>query len=65
MTTAITCLHFTPALHVSKVHDDNMSCRARHKQRLIATVENDTLNAELRVVTQRVVAADLKRTTTA
>jgi len=37
-----------------------MSCCSCYKQRLIAGVENNALNAQLWVITQRVVAADLK-----
>jgi len=59
---ATTHLDFTTPLHVGELHDDDVSRRARHKQRLIRTVENDILNAELRIITQRVIAANLKCT---
>jgi len=54
-----THLNFPPALHLREVQDDNVSRRACYKQRLIRTVHYDALYAELRIVTQWVVAANL------
>jgi len=57
-------LDFTSPFHVGEMQNDDMTRRADYKQSLIKTVENDALNAELRIVTQWVIAADLQRTTT-